>query len=306
MIFDLPPTVAARRADDFAIRVHPIIQRACARCHNENYSGTFQLVQVKNRKEWTPNVARANLDATLTLIDPDNLPRSELLSRALVPHGSIRRPLFHGANDPDYRRIAAWVQSLRLRTNGPPGASANASEPMETGRFSRPGTDPARFSGPSDAESPEFASDRARPVGSMAAANAPAAMGALPSTPPYDGRPLPPETPNPRIPLPPGQIIPGSGAGTQPYAPPGTEFPVPYMMGGPRPKLEASAPAGAPAAAALPPLPQTDPAGSVTTPSPASVPDATAASDVKKPPKKPIKIDPALLERALMNRNGPQ
>ena len=33
----------------------------------------------------------------------------ELLSRALVPHGPYKRPIFRGATDPEYQRVAAWV-----------------------------------------------------------------------------------------------------------------------------------------------------------------------------------------------------
>jgi hypothetical protein len=292
-IFDLPTSLAVRRADEFNRGVHQVLQQYCARCHNENHQGDFQLIQVKNRHDWTQNVARANLEATLRVIDPDSPSRSELLSRALVPHGPARRPIFQGANDPNYRRIAAWVNSLR-----PKPAAVEAA----TSRF---GTEEPP---PSSAEG--FATDRSLPSTSP-----------LPPESPADGRPRPPATPNPRIPLPPGQFVAGSGSGSQPFAPPDAEFPVPYMVGGPRPKLEAtpavtqpqgqpasatspSAPAPAPATVggALPPLPAGTPA--VPAPAAANVP-AQTNNAAPKPARKAVKVDPALLERALMNKYVP-
>jgi hypothetical protein len=292
VIFDLPTPLAVKRADEFNRNVHQVLQRHCARCHNENYPGEFQLIQVKTRQDWTPNVARANLEAALRMIDPEGAARSELLTRGLVPHGPGRRPIFRGATDPDYQRVAAWVNSLRPRPT---------SDPATATRFGTP--DPAPIAGEG------FATDRARP------SDLP-----LPPDAPTDGRPPPPATPNPRTPLPPGQFVAGSGTGTQPYAPPDAKFPAPYMVGGPRPKLDAaSAPQGQPVGT-LPPLPASAAsamanvsaatanvsaaAAAVTAKVPAAAgTDAGAGADAPpKPPGKQIKFDPALLERALMNR----
>jgi hypothetical protein len=80
-------------------------------------------------------------------------------------------------------------------------------------------------------------------------------------------------------------------------APADAEFPVPYMLGGPRPKPEVAAgPTPAPAAHATPPLPAS---------AAAPAPGATDTS-VSKSAKKPVKLDPSLLERALMNRYAPR
>ena len=49
VIFDLPPALAVKRADEFARDVHPVLQTACARCHNEQLPGQFQLIEVKTR-----------------------------------------------------------------------------------------------------------------------------------------------------------------------------------------------------------------------------------------------------------------
>jgi hypothetical protein len=105
-------------------------------------------------------------------------------------------------------------------------------------------------------------------------------------------------------PLPPGQFVPGTGSAIPAAAPPDAEFPVPYLLGGPRPKPEGTPgaatgtvpnpnPNPAPGAQGLPPLPDAAAA--------AAPADASAA----KPPRKPVKVDPALLERALMNRYAP-
>src|SRR5262249_25318829 len=78
-IFDLPQPLAIRRADEFTRVIHPMLQSKCARCHNGNYRGEFQLVPVSSRRDQTPDALRANLEATLRLIDPLNPSRSELL-----------------------------------------------------------------------------------------------------------------------------------------------------------------------------------------------------------------------------------
>ena len=104
----------------------------------------------------------------------------------------------------------------------------------------------------------------------------------------------------------------------QPYAPPDTDFAVPYMMGGPKPKPAAapgqvSSPGSAsrdPTGVELPPLPTAAPRWQRRTPRLATSAPPTAAANgaaptakaATKPASKPLKLDPALLERALMNR----
>ena len=298
-IFDLPTPLAVKRADEFTKYVHGILQQACARCHNENYQGAFQLIEVKSRQGLTPNVVRANLEATLRVVDPDSPARSELLSRALVPHGPHKRPIFRGATDPEYQRVAAWVNSLR-RSSAAPSSPPSRFGPEE----------PAPFPASAAASSAGFATARVQP------ASSPASSAPDPS---LDGRPQPPAAPNPVVPRPPGQFIAGSGSGMQPYAPPDTDFTVPYMMGGPRPpkpgatpgQAQAQAQTAAVAGVELPPLPAPAPSASpaagaspAATPVPTTAANAAAptASAAPKPARKPLKIDPALLERALMNR----
>jgi hypothetical protein len=262
-IGDLPPAMAVRRAGEFAHLVQPVLQSRCARCHNEQHPGSFQLVVIKPRRDRVDDALRANLDATLRLIDLENPDKSEILSSALVPHPN-KQPVFKGANDPEYQILATWVKSLRA----PKGSREVATSRLE-GR-------------PAAAGDERFATDRP----------ATAPLPFTPTPPSADARPQPPQAINPVTPQPPGQIIPGSATGLQPYAPPDTDFPVPYMAGGPRPKLDSTSnPQPGPS--------PTSPNG----PPPGAVPSTDAIPPPKRPPQ-PVKIDPALLERALMNRNA--
>ena len=135
VIFDLPVPLAIKRAEEFARYISPLLQENCAKCHNGEYNGEFQLVSTKTRADRTPEAFRANLDATLRLVNPKNPSRSELLSSTLRPHGlgPRKRPIFPGSNDPTYSIIAAWVHNLC-----PPklGDEANRAErgPVRTDR----------------------------------------------------------------------------------------------------------------------------------------------------------------------------
>ena len=90
VIFDLPQALAVKRFDEFGRYVHPVLQTYCARCHDVRYDGSFQLISFKNKGDRTAAALRANLDATLRLIDRENPAHSELLSSALRPHGAGR------------------------------------------------------------------------------------------------------------------------------------------------------------------------------------------------------------------------
>ena len=132
VIFDLPPAQAVKRAEEFNRYVHPVLQTYCARCHNERYDGTFQLVQIKSRIDRTPEALRANLDATLRLIDRENPTRSELLSSSLRPHGRgpNTRPIFQGSNDKAYQILATWAKNLQ---------STPVAEGVVPAKFAAPG-----------------------------------------------------------------------------------------------------------------------------------------------------------------------
>ena len=63
---------------------------------------------------------RANLDATLRLIDPENPSHSVLLSSTLRPHGrgTKPRPIFPGSNDKAYKALAEWAGRLVAPKDG--------------------------------------------------------------------------------------------------------------------------------------------------------------------------------------------
>src|SRR5262249_35659259 len=115
VIFDLPLPLAIKRTEEFSRFVHPLLQAYCARCHDAKYDGQFQLVPMKSRVDRSSTALRANLDATLRLIDPENPAHSVLLSSTLRPHGNgAKRPIFPGSNDRAYMIIARWVNQLSV------------------------------------------------------------------------------------------------------------------------------------------------------------------------------------------------
>lgn len=275
VIFDLPPAIAAKRADQFTKLVHPLLQAACARCHNESYPGNFQLIQVRSRKELSSNVLRANLDATLRLIDPDNPSKSDLLSSALLPHGNAptKRPIMSGSNDPRFQVLAGWVNSLRPAGAGKAGAgeafvqgSAGSGSAFAVDRGQGPGVSP-----PSDFTNP------VKPFELNAKADV----------------------------MTPRRYVPGRGMVLENEPPSPDEFPVPFSVGGAKPKLDTGT---QPASAAIPmpgKAPSASASGSPQVPvGPRGIPanDPTLAPPLTAKGKKAVKIDPEALERALIRK----
>ncbi|MDR3637467.1 MAG: hypothetical protein P4L84_26925 [Isosphaeraceae bacterium] len=277
-IFDLPQGLAVRRANDFAIYVQPVLQRTCAGCHNETYAGEFQLIQIRSKHDRTPEVFRMNLDATLRLVDPENPGKSELLSSSLRPHGNgpRKRPIFLGSNDPDYRVLSTWVNSLKSPQANGGGIAA--------GGGTRPPVEGETFAADRGANrNPGFAEDAPltiRPTGTPAVLSAPPQQ------------------------MPPKRYVQGQGFVTETGPPSEGEFPVPFAVGGAAP-LKVNAPQTAPPAgsppAELPNLPATS------IPPPVPVPGTTgAAKGAPKTPRTPVKIDETLLQQVLQNRNAPR
>jgi hypothetical protein len=87
------------------------------------------LVPIRSKADATGEALRANLEATLGLIDAENPARSELLSSTLRPHGSgpDRRPIFERSSDPSYQAFASWVR--RVRPARSPLAATPAASP---------------------------------------------------------------------------------------------------------------------------------------------------------------------------------
>lgn len=293
VIYDLPQPLAIRRAEEFRDYVHPVLQAFCAKCHNAAYDGSFQLITAATPRERTADVVRANLDATLRLIDRENPARSELLSSTLRPHGygGKQRPIFPGSNNRAYRILAAWVNGLR------------SSDPVK-----RESASPARTA----ADGGEtFAAERNRdsivPLDQIARgmqSGDPGQISAIDS---------------PRASRPAGRAyryVEGQGMVAEDSSKGDPrEFPLPYMMGGPKPTMPgqpgasqatsrsrtdlARHPADEPPAraAAMPPPKNTS------TSAPATDESQTATTS-KKPTaadkkKKTAKIDPAILQKLL-------
>jgi hypothetical protein len=288
VIFDLPRPAAIKRANEFARYVHPVLQAYCAKCHDEHHAGEFQLVPIRSRLDRTPDAVRANLDATLRLIDAENPSKSELLTSTLRPHGRSSRPIFPGSNDKTYQILSAWAQSLRNPTTTGDSLRLPAARAV---------TDPAE----------EFAAARTR--GGVESPDS--GLPALPGE--GDQRVPMPSAPAARRIPPPASLVPDRLVPAGRNAPAPDEFPLPFALTGKMPNLPT--PKIAPNAAKL------SPNGSPSTPGnlprsgnlkpgfPAdankSDTQANAADDpaAKKKKAKPVSIDPNLLERTLLYRN---
>jgi hypothetical protein len=317
-IFDLPPAQAVKRANEFADYVQPVLQQSCARCHNEKYQGDFQLVEVRTRRDQAnPDNARANLDATLRLINPDDPARSPLLSAGLVPHGDSKAAIFRGANDKNYQVLSQWNRSLRVTSATVAGPRPGARG-FGDGNVSRTG-----LASPEDAPGEGFASERS----ARSAASRPPGADSLEK---FDS-PFP--TPPPRAFV--QQFDENAEFVTAPGDRP--EFPAPFSVGGaaanrpPTPKAAPKAKAARPSAPGTPANPSSPtpsvskrtakPAGPgsviVTTDDPNELPGMdqpryppkAEASDEdeeadKIDKKKAKPIDGALLEKVMKSRNG--
>jgi hypothetical protein len=268
--------LAIKRTQEFTRFVHPVLQARCANCHDGQYEGQFQLVPIKNRADRTTNAIRANLDATLRLVDPKNLSHSELLSSTLRPHGhgAKPRPIFPGSNDKAYKILAEWVNHL---------AAPKESDTLASGEASRV----------QDKSDEVFAVDRNRT--STARSNKVAGAGA-----------------DATMRAPSGY---GGGAVSQVPDEP-QEFPIPFAISGVKPnpalpKKAAPAPAKQVAAdarskgsATITPAKSgvsSDDEDRDDLPDP---PKRTTKAGAAKKPAKPVTLDPKLLERALQNRNA--
>ncbi|WP_337174818.1 hypothetical protein [Paludisphaera sp.] len=306
VVFDLPPNVAVKRAAEFQRYVQPVLQLHCARCHDERHDGKFQLVPLNRKSDHTPEAIRANLDAVLRLVDPEDPAKSELLSSSLRPHGTGKnpRPIFQGSNDRAYQILAAWVAGLRSKPVPHPLAGA-----------------PAR---PAEEDGDGFAVDRARVARSTAVVDP--IMGEATRIPPPTRR----DFTTPDLKYQPGQgwidddgsgedaPVPFAVSGKMPkgvsvgrpparsadpaVAPTSTTTAGPSSPSGRGPRLspevaQALAEAEARAAGGAPPLPVDD--------------DEDEADELVAPapekaarPSRSIKLDPALLQKALEKKNA--
>jgi hypothetical protein len=232
VIFDLPPALAVKRYQEFAVFVHPDLQRRCAECHHETSNLPFQLIRAQSKRDLENELlVRANLDAVLHLVDPKDPSRSALISAAVLPHKPTGRPILTGRNDPTYGRIATWLNGIKSPTAAPPAAAPAVAK-----------TDsvvPARLNGATGGAMGRpggFAADRSGAAPTPEATPAPGAPQPRAAASPPGARqfsplPAPAETGAPNTvrlrsgetvavdPVPAGQLLPGSTVG-RPYAPP--------------------------------------------------------------------------------------
>jgi hypothetical protein len=262
-----------------------VLQTYCARCHNERYDGNFQLIQMKTKQDRTRDMLRANLDATIKLVNRDYPPRSELLASCLRPHGRgpNTRPIFQGSNDRAYQILATWVNKLHTTT------------PSD-------GVVPAKLVAPPQSADDDnaFASQRSRVV-------SPPDSSAM-KTKPFPTGPVTVRE------IPPVRVIPGQGVVPDSSADP-DEFPAPFAISGhgPRNRPEPKRPTPAPITKQVETAKkasQADAASEASSARPASdvtdtsdAKDAIAADPAATKPQKPLRLDPAILQRALQLRN---
>ena len=199
VIFDLPLPLAIKRTEEFSRYVHPLLQAYCAKCHDGHYDGEFQLVPIKSRADRTSDALRANLDATLRLIDPKNPSHSVLLSSTLRPHGTRHQA---AADFPGLERQS-------LQGAGPMGQSPVGSQGQVTRPLVRAGARPA--------ENDEvFAVDRNRSA-------------------PLDRRKMPAPTPEHALEAGDSRARTAAVISQDPSDP--QEFPIPFAVSGVKPKL---------------------------------------------------------------------
>ncbi len=279
VIFDLPADVAKKRFIEFAWDVHPILQASCGSCHNESYQGDFRLLG-KSRRDWTADVVRANLDATLRYVRRDDPAHSDLVAYAANPHGPSPRPAFSGPNDRRYHRLVAWLDSLKT------------AEPVAKAGFTPPAAAPR-----ATPLAEGFGADRLpSPPG------APTAPAPMPGPPPLAGMA--------------GQTYYESYQmqAVAPGVPPGVNFDLPNLPGSPRTPLPALPGATVPVRPPALPAPKAGPAPTAASPA-ASLPNLPPGTPVPPPdevipptnrPKKSSKLDPALLEKLMKSRQQGQ
>ncbi len=291
VIFELPQAQAVRRADEFARYVHPVIQAYCARCHNDQYEGTFQLISFKTKLNRTPDALKSNLDACLKLIDREYPVRSELLASSLRPHGRgpTKRPIFQGSNDRAYQVLATWVN--KLQSTRTPEAT-NRPRPTARDEFGdRFGSDRGRVQSDADGLTPVTQRFVTGPVETkvIPPARFEPGKGMIPDT----------STDPDEFPLPLAAGGKGPGIGTQPQA--GSKA---ATLPAPKSDASRSDPALRPATAEEdPPLPDMAGANARTASPPDSDDTKSAPGSDPKKPRKPLKLDPKLLQRALELKN---
>ena len=295
VIFDLPEALALKRAQEFNEFIHPTLQRFCASCHNERTPNGFGLVSAQGRAARDLSIQRANLDATLKLVDPENLMQSPLLTNSLLPHQPNNQPIFPGPNYPYYRVLANWVSNLQQRGLGAASKADSASLAPASDNAVLPASGPAPVGGFGVEGRQTAARGEAQPA---------VPIEANPNVARKAAKDVMVDASEPLQPAAPGRMIPGSYNGPDPTVPKEAKYPVPLSAGGSPEdllkRLQAEEAARDSREQAFIKA-QAEKEGGPATKQPE--PEAAAT---KKPPekagksaKKPVKIDERLLENFL-------
>lgn len=295
VIFDLPEPQALKRAQEFNQYIHPIVQKYCASCHNERTPNGYALVAVTGRAARDPAILRANLDATLTLVNASNLMQSPLLTNSLLPHHPNNQPIFNAPSNPYYRLMANWVSNLQNR--GYSGVKP-VSRPESASPFGADSIPADLVPLPSSKTAGGFAQE-GRVGEAVGGQDSPVPIPLNPKVMQQSRlQEVPPEE---AIPAAPGRMIPGSYNGPATEVPKGTRFQKPISGGGSPEdllkQLQAEEKARDEREKELEKLNDK--------PKPEK-PDDKAESktkDASKPAKKPVKIDDRLLEKFILQRN---
>ncbi|MCA9175194.1 MAG: hypothetical protein KDB14_11985 [Planctomycetales bacterium] len=184
---DQPPVVL----EEFRREVLPILLNGCAAncCHGSAALGDFELFQPLQR-HFTKRLVERNWELVVPWIDQSSPEKSKLLTRALEAHGADKAPF--KADDPQYVRLAAWVERQGLLLGGdkrpmgelgPPTAPSTAPPTSVT---SAPGAPGAPTPSPTigSAEQTPSAGGPAAPLGTPA--ELPAESSDAPSGDPFD------------------------------------------------------------------------------------------------------------------------
>ena len=122
----LAGTVAAQSLDFEMYRktVEPVFLKKrpgharCVACHTANNSALHLQPLKDGQTEWTLEQSKQNFESVSQLVEPGKPSSSPLLLHPLAPEGGGDK--FHGGgrqfaskNDPDWKAIAAWVQTAK-------------------------------------------------------------------------------------------------------------------------------------------------------------------------------------------------
>lgn len=93
----------------FTSRIQPLLMNACVRCHSHQHQVTFQLKRIYNRNVLTASTTQRNLAAVLSQLDPDDPKKSNLLLKAIQPHGGSRRAPLTQNQQEAFASLQQWV-----------------------------------------------------------------------------------------------------------------------------------------------------------------------------------------------------